>query len=122
MQGPCSSEGSASDTGTIAPSTQLACPKKRLKATNAVAENPSSNPRRLFPARNRFLHQIREGRLQKRQWQREWAAVLRGLDQFQEIELRIQSKSFVMRTPNKGATGKVFQACGVALAPTMRAT
>ncbi len=60
-------------------------------------------------------------RLQERKWQLEWADVLRDLDQLQEIELRVQDKSYVMRTETKGATGKVFQACGIALPPTLRA-
>jgi transposase len=60
-------------------------------------------------------------RLLERKWQLEWADVLRDLDQLQEIELKVQDKSYVMRTETKGATGKVFQACGVALPPNMRA-
>ena len=59
-------------------------------------------------------------RLQQRQWQLEWADVLRDLDQLQEIELRVQSKSYVLRTEAKATTGKVFQACGVALPPILR--
>jgi len=59
-------------------------------------------------------------RLAARQWKFEWTDVLRDLDQLQQIELRVQDKSYVMRTETKGATGKVFQACGVALPPTLR--
>jgi len=59
-------------------------------------------------------------RLQAKNWQFEWADVLRDLDQLQEIELRVQDKDYVMRTEAKGAAGKVFQACGVALPPTLR--
>jgi len=62
-----------------------------------------------------------ERRLQARQWQLEWADVLRDLDQLQEIELRVQNKDYVMRTEAKGTAGKVFQACAVALPPTLRA-
>jgi len=60
-------------------------------------------------------------RLQAKHWQLEWEDVLRDLDQLQEIELRVQDKDYVMRTEAKGAAGKVFQACGVALPPTLRA-
>jgi hypothetical protein len=42
------------------------------------------------------------------------------LDQRQEIELRVQHKDYVMRTEAKGTAGRVFQACGVALPPTLR--
>jgi hypothetical protein len=41
-------------------------------------------------------------------------------DQRQEIELRVQHKDYVMRTEAKGTAGRVFQACGVALPPTLR--
>jgi hypothetical protein len=60
-------------------------------------------------------------RLAARGLKLEWADVLRDLDQLQEVELKVQNKSYVMRTEAKGATGKVFQACGVALPPTLRA-
>lgn len=60
-------------------------------------------------------------RLEAKQWQLEWADVLRDLDQLQEVELRVQNKDYVMRTEVKGTAGKVFQACGVALPPTLRA-
>jgi len=62
-----------------------------------------------------------ERRLQARQWQLEWADLLRDLDQLQEIELRVQNKDYLMRTEVKGTAGKVFRACGVALPPTLRA-
>ncbi len=59
-------------------------------------------------------------RLQAKHWQLEWDDVLRDLDQLQEIELRVQDKDYVMRTEAKGSAGKVFQACSVALPPTLR--
>jgi transposase len=62
-----------------------------------------------------------EQRLERRGWTFEWAEVIRDLDRLQEIEIRLDGKGYVLRTETKGTTGKVFQACGVALPPTLRA-
>ena len=62
-----------------------------------------------------------EQRLERRGWTLEWADVIRDLDRLQEIEIRLDGKSYLLRTETKGTTGKVFQACGVALPPTLRA-
>ena len=62
-----------------------------------------------------------EQRLERRGWTLEWADVIRDLDRLQEIEIRLDGKGYVLRTETKGTTGKVFQACGVALPPTLRA-
>ncbi len=50
----------------------------------------------------------------------EWAAVLDDLERLQEVQVVHQGKHFVLRTQTRGATGKVFQAVGVALPPTVR--
>ena len=47
--------------------------------------------------------------------------VIRDLDHLQEIEIRLDDKGFLLRTETKGSIGKVFQASGVALPPTLRA-
>ena len=62
-----------------------------------------------------------EQRLERRGWTLEWADVIRDLDRLQEIEIRLDGKGYVLRTETKGTTGKVFQACGVALPPTLHA-
>ena len=62
-----------------------------------------------------------EQRLERRGWTLEWADVIRDLDRLQEIEIRLDGKGYVLRTETKGTTGEVFQACGVALPPTLRA-
>jgi hypothetical protein len=36
--------------------------------------------------------------------------------------MSLEGKSYVVRTETKGAVGKVFQACGVALPPTLRSS
>jgi hypothetical protein len=61
-----------------------------------------------------------QDRLERRGWTLEWADVVRDLDQLQQVEIHIEGKAYVLRTEAKGTTGKVFQACGVALPPTLR--
>jgi len=50
----------------------------------------------------------------------EWADILRDLDALQEVEVEQRGKRFVLRTEAKGTVGKVFQAVGVAVPPTVR--
>ena len=52
----------------------------------------------------------------------EWADVIRDLDSLLEMEIIIDGKGYVFRSPAKGSIGKVFQACGVALPHTLRPT
>jgi len=61
-----------------------------------------------------------EDRLARKQWKLEWADVIRDLDNLLEMEVSITGKGYVFRSEAKGTTGKVFQACGVALPPTLR--
>ncbi|OYV74671.1 MAG: transposase [Deltaproteobacteria bacterium 21-66-5] len=51
----------------------------------------------------------------------EWADVIRDLDEVQEVQLEQEGKRFLLRTAAAGCAGKVFQAAGVALPPTLRA-
>jgi hypothetical protein len=50
----------------------------------------------------------------------EWADILRDLDRLEEVELEKDGKRLLLRTEAPGVTGKVFQAVGVALPPTVR--
>lgn len=50
----------------------------------------------------------------------EWADLVRDLDALQEIEIQQDGKRFVLRTAPRGVAGKVTQAVGVALPPTIR--
>jgi transposase len=59
-------------------------------------------------------------RLEQRGWKLEWADVIGDLDRLQEVEVQLEAKGYVLRTEAKGTLGKVFQACGVALPPTLR--
>ena len=61
-----------------------------------------------------------EERLARRDWKLEWADIVRDLDRLQEIDLNVEGKAYTLRTEANGTVGKVFQACGVALPPTVR--
>jgi transposase len=61
-----------------------------------------------------------EERLAHRDWKLEWADIVHDLDHLQEIALNVGGKAYTLRTEAKGTVGKVFQACGVALPPTVR--
>ena len=61
-----------------------------------------------------------EERLARRGWKLEWADIVADLDRLQEIALNVNGKAYTLRTDARGEVGKVFQACGVALPPTLR--
>ncbi len=61
-----------------------------------------------------------EDRLARKNWKLEWADLIRDVDNLTEMEISIGGKGYVFRSEAKGTTGKVFQACGVALPPTLR--
>jgi transposase len=59
-------------------------------------------------------------RLEARGLKLEWADIIRDLDRLQEVEIEQDKKRFVLRTQTQGTCGKIFQAVGVALPPTLR--
>lgn len=59
-------------------------------------------------------------RVEAKGFQLEWADIIRDLDRLQEVEIEQDKKRFVLRTQVQGSCGKVFQAAGVALPPTLR--
>jgi Transposase DDE domain len=61
-----------------------------------------------------------QDRLERQGWDLGWADVISDLDRLQEVEMSLDGKSYTVRTETKGTIGKVFQACGVALPPTLR--
>ena len=67
-----------------------------------------------------LLRKELEDRLASKEWKLEWADVIRDLDNLVEMEVAINGKGYVFRGQASGAAGKVFQACGVALPPTLR--
>ena len=50
----------------------------------------------------------------------EWSDIKQDLKSFQEVTLDEDGKRLAIRTQSKGTCGKVFQAVGVAVPPTMR--
>jgi len=61
-----------------------------------------------------------QDRLQAKGHDLEWSDVIRDLDRLQEVEIEQDGKRFLLRSQAKGTCGKVFQAAGVALPPTLR--
>ncbi|NLI79587.1 MAG: transposase, partial [Candidatus Riflebacteria bacterium] len=59
-------------------------------------------------------------RLEKRKSQVEWKAAMADLDALTEVELTHEGRQFLLRSTPQGATGKLFQAAGVAMPPTLR--
>jgi IS4 transposase len=67
-----------------------------------------------------WLKRALEQRLEEKGESWEWAEILRGLDNLQEVEARFQGKRFVLRSQVLGQAHKAFMAAGVALPPTLR--
>jgi hypothetical protein len=66
------------------------------------------------------LRQELQARLKERGHEFEWADVIGDLDRLQEVEVEQDGKRFLLRSEAQGTCGKVFQAVGVALPPTVR--
>jgi transposase len=67
-----------------------------------------------------LLRKELDDRLASKEWKLEWADVIRDLDNLVEMAVAINGKGCVFRGQASGVAGKVFQACGVALPPTLR--
>ena len=61
-----------------------------------------------------------ERRLEEKGEDWEWAEIVRGLDNLQEVEAVFQGKHFVLRSELVGQAHKAVRAAGVALPPTLR--
>ena len=59
-------------------------------------------------------------RLATRGWNLEWNDIRHDLESLAEIEVREGEESYLLRTPLQGTAGKVPQAVGVAIPPTVR--
>src|SRR5262249_34322313 len=66
------------------------------------------------------LRQELQARLEARGHDPEWADVTSDLDRLQTVEVEQDGKRFLLRTEAQGSCGKVFQAVGVALPPTVQ--
>ncbi len=51
----------------------------------------------------------------------EWADIVRDLNHLHETTIEIDGHAYIIRSETKGTIGKVFQACGVAIPPALRA-
>jgi hypothetical protein len=67
-----------------------------------------------------LLRRALEQRLGEKGETWEWAEILRGLDNLQEVEALFQGRRFVLRSQVLGQAHKAFTAAGVALPPTLR--
>ena len=67
-----------------------------------------------------LLRRELDDRLRNRKWKLEWNDVIRDLDNLVEMEIAINGKGYAFRGQTSGVANKVFQACGVALPPTLR--
>lgn len=67
-----------------------------------------------------LLKRALEERLEAKGQTWEWAQILRGLENLQEVEALFQGKRFVLRSQVIGDAHKAFMAAGVALPPTLR--
>ncbi len=61
-----------------------------------------------------------QDRLEAKGWQLEWADIIRDLDNLLELEMTVHGKGYLIRNEIKGSAGKVAQAAGVALPPSIR--
>ena len=66
------------------------------------------------------LRQELQARLEERGHELEWADVIADLDRLQMVEVEQDGKRFLLRSEAQGTCGKVFQAVGVALPPTVQ--
>ena len=66
------------------------------------------------------LRQELQSRLEERGHKLEWADVSGDLDRLQMVEVEQDGKRFLLRSEAQGTCGKVFQASGVALPPTVQ--
>jgi hypothetical protein len=66
------------------------------------------------------LRQELQARLEKRGHTLEWADVIQDMDRLQMVEVEQDQKRFLLRSEAQGTCGKVFQAVGVALPPTVQ--
>ena len=67
-----------------------------------------------------LLRKELQDQLTAKKWKLEWGDIIRDLDNLVEMEVSINGKGYSFRGETKGTTGKVFQACGVAVPPTLR--
>jgi len=68
-----------------------------------------------------LMHELNE-QIRQRGEHLEWADILRDLSALEEVEVRHNDTHYILRSPVHGVCGKVFQAAGVAIPPSVRQT
>jgi transposase len=66
-----------------------------------------------------LMHEL-NNRIRERGERIEWPDILRDLSSLEEVEVRHHDTHYILRSPVQGVCGKVFQAAGVALPPSVR--
>lgn len=66
------------------------------------------------------LRKYLQDRLEERNEKLEWRDILHDVNEMCEMQVTHLGKSFILRSETKGVAGKVFQAAGVKLPPTIR--
>lgn len=66
------------------------------------------------------LRQELQARLQAQGQVFEWAAIVRDLERLHQVEVEYQGKQFRLRSEIQGTAGRVLQAAGVAVPPTVQ--
>jgi transposase len=66
------------------------------------------------------LRRALEDRLESKDCSFEWADIMLSLDSLTETELKLQSKTFMLRSDPKPICTRIFQAVGVAMPPVVR--
>jgi transposase len=67
-----------------------------------------------------LLRKRLQDRLEEKGWRLEWVDVIRDVGELVEMEISVEGKGYVLRAEAQGVAGKVAQAAGVALPPTLR--
>jgi transposase len=67
-----------------------------------------------------LLRRELERRLESRDYNMEWYEILQDIASVEEVTAEISGKKIIFRSELKGCAGKVFQAAGVAIPPTVR--
>jgi transposase len=67
-----------------------------------------------------LLRKRLQDRLEERGWRLEWADVIRDVEELVETEISVGGKGYVIRSETHGVAGKVVQAVGAGLPPTLR--
>jgi len=66
-----------------------------------------------------LMHELKQ-RIKERGWELEWNDIWRDLQSLAEVEVLHGTQTYLLRTPVQGVAGKVLQAAGAAIPPSVR--